>query len=759
MPFESFIDEATSLCKRFDTNIIGPMQIITAIVKKQGPEFELFKNATRPHNDVLKDLLKQLRGAPRHEGKGFFIDETLLDVLKISAESKTSEAEMLLSLFHEIKQCLPEDFKNCLGPLVADGNELIDKKLPGKEQPGRCASIAKAGTSAPFVQEARSAESASSAREEKKSSEHARPGLRIPYTINWDEKVIGSFPLALPGRDALIKKTVPVLLRMKDPAAVIIADPGCGRTAFVQALVAQSLTGAVPALKKYRFASLDMPSLLRGVGKQAAGTGAMIDTLHKAAGAEALILIVDDLHLLVAQDGYPMMNDLASCFMPLLAEGSLRAIFTTTTRSYETYFSKDQTFAAHTSAFYMEELSGKPLRLALAQASGALTAFYNLTLHDEALECAAHIVSDKKYTYRPPGSCMRLLDNACALAVANNEQAVTKEQILSANNDVEDASAVLSKALLRSLEVELKRSIYGQDEAINIVANRIRLTKLQLDRKPHRPDGVFLFLGPSGVGKTELAKAVTMCLYNDMRKLIRIDLSEFMEHHEYSKLIGAPPGYVGYGEEGALTGPVAKMGHAVILLDELEKAHQSIINLFLQLFDEGFLTDGRGKRVDFSQCVIIMTSNLGKELVADSQEKESIGFLHAKESSAKKQKPALDYLLKIFSSEFVNRIDDIILFQPLGKTDIYAIAKKFLDDEVGLWKKRGKVVQYTEQVIDFLAEKGYKPELGARHVIRNLEKTVSEPLSHAACQDNWENISSVTISIEPRSESAVFQME
>jgi ATP-dependent Clp protease ATP-binding subunit ClpC len=568
----------------------------------------------------------------------------------------------------------------------------------------------------------------------------------IPYLIPWDAPLLSTAPAKLLGREIPLDRLTRALLRQTDPVVLVLGESGSGKTGLVRGLARAAIEGRIPALKDFTFAQLDVPQVLTAVVMGKIGTAALIDTLVQVSRLPKTILVVDDLHLLSGQPGAtPLVNDMTACFRPLLATGALRAVLTTIPKEYETKLASDPLYSRRTSLLYVEELAGNILREVVKQAAQSLSAHHGVAIDDVAVDEAVTAAGHHTIPYRPPGSSVRLLDDACAHAVAKGDAAVDPVQVREAARTHVEAALVWDRPRLRGLEAALSERVLGQPEAVSAVARRMRVTKLQLDRKPQRPDGVFLFLGPSGVGKTELAKALAQVLYGDLNRLVRLDMSEYMEQHEYSKMIGSPPGYLGYGEEGHLTGAVAKLGHCVILFDEVEKAHPNCLRLFLQLFDEGVLTDGKGKRVDFSQCVIVMTSNLGRELWAD--ENQQMGFTKAVSPGEPSAKRVLDYLLKALPSEFVNRIDDLVPFRHFHRDDLLSIARKMMKEEEERWERRGKRILYGEPVLELLVDTGFDGRLGARHLSRNLERLVSQPMSEAACQDSWPDIQQVTMRV------------
>jgi ATP-dependent Clp protease ATP-binding subunit ClpC len=545
------------------------------------------------------------------------------------------------------------------------------------------------------------------------------------------------------------------ILRRTDPVVLLLAEAGAGKSGLVRGLARAALEGKIPALRDYTFAQLDVAAILTSVVLGKIGTAALADTLVQVARLPKTVLVVDDLHLLSGQPGAtPLVNDMTACFRPFLAQGALRAILTTLPKEYETKLASDPLFSRRASLLYVEELAGNILRDIVKDAARALEQHHGVSIGDEAIDEAVMAAGHHTIPYRPPGSSVRLLDDACAHALAREEKMVDPVQVKEAARTHVEAALIWDRPRLRGLEAALSERVLGQPEAVAAVARRLRVTKLQLDRKPQRPDGVFLFLGPSGVGKTELAKALAQVLYGDLNRLVRLDMSEYMEQHEYSKMIGSPPGYLGYGEEGHLTGAVAKLGHCVILFDEVEKAHPNCLRLFLQLFDEGVLTDGKGKRVDFSQCVIAMTSNLGRELWAD--ENQQLGFTKAVSPGEPSAKRVLDYLLKTLPSEFVNRIDDLVPFRNFHRADLVSIARKMMKEEEERWDRRGKKIVYNESVLELLVESGYNARLGARHLSRNLERLVSQPMSEAACQDSWPEIQKIVMQVRDEEVSMEF---
>ncbi|MBI4641182.1 MAG: ATP-dependent Clp protease ATP-binding subunit [Candidatus Tectomicrobia bacterium] len=495
------------------------------------------------------------------------------------------------------------------------------------------------------------------------------------------------------------------------------------------------LKAAWKSLEDFTFYSLDMPTLVSGIPSGTISHGDFIGSIAKVAENPRAVLVVDPAHFLFGLGGPCGFHDLLSDFRGVLLHRSLRVLFVLAPK-FQKEIIEDTLVLTPLHRIHLGFLSSEALARTVEIGRGELEKTYGKTVPVEIGTKVLEFHGDLGRAQISPGDALKTMETSCILADFAGRSEVSQEDLRLAFLREQKTPDMASQDRLGNLEAELGRRVKGQPEAIKAVAPRIRMTRLQMDRNPNRPDGVFLFLGPSGVGKTELAKAITLALYNDLTRLIRLDMSEFMSEHEYSKLIGAPPGYIGHGEDGHLTGPAARLGHGVVLLDEVEKAHPAILKMFLQVFDEGFLTDGAGRRTNFSRFVIIMTSNLGRELYAEGKPK--LGFLKPSESeTAPASAETLNFLLKILPSEFINRIDQIVPFQTLSKAHLSEIARKMLEEETERWLKRGYTLTFGEDVIPILIERGYDPRLGARHLTRNFEGMVTQLLSEAACQEDW----------------------
>jgi len=568
----------------------------------------------------------------------------------------------------------------------------------------------------------------------------AAPAAELPLTMNLGVETIDD--PAVVGRDGLFDQVARILLRFHEPSVLLIGAPGAGKTSFVRGLARAAASGALPALDEFHFYQLKLLDLVSQSHRGQDPHG-MVDQILTAISSDPTgVLVIDDLHLLVAKQGYPLMSDLIDTVKLHISKGKVRALMTVDADAYQKAFGNDTFFTSQITVKHLPSLERDALLDVIRLYKPRLEKHFRLTIQDAAVTSAVEAsLSEDSPEYFAPGSTIRLLDEACAMARSEMQDEVLPDHVHRCFSEEAQTHAHPDRERLKAIEEKLGKRVLGQEVAAGAVARRVRLAKLHLDRKPERPDGVFLFMGPSGVGKTEMARSLSRALYDDESRLVRLDMSEYMEPHAVARIIGAPPGYVGYGEDGALTGPVADLGHCVVLLDEIEKAHPRVLNLFLQVFDDGRLTDSKGRLVNFADTVIIMTSNIGRELYAIHGE-AAIGFGQSEEE--KEDKPlrdaVQDHLLRVLPSEFVNRIDEIVPFRVLQDADIIRIAKNLLDQETERWTGRGKKLTWESNIPDILALTGYDPRLGARHVERNLERLVISLISEAAVTNRFEQV-------------------
>lgn len=607
------------------------------------------------------------------------------------------------------------------------------------------------------------------------------------------------------GRQTEINRVIQILSRRNKNNPVLIGEPGVGKTAIAEGLAQRIVSHDVPEiLKDCHVISLNMSSVVAGTKYRGEFEERLKKVIDEVKKHKDWILFVDELHTLVGAGSTEGSMDAANIMKPALARGELRCIGATTLKEYKKYIEKDAALERRFQPVKVGEPTPEDTLKILKGLRDRYEAFHKAKITDEAMKAAVEL-SGRYITDRfQPDKAIDVIDEAAAkvrmeasstpdalkekeeklasllkekeAAVASqdfekaaeyrddakkmqSEIALMKKDWKGADHDdlkvtEEDVAEVVAKwtgvplqnlkksdsERLLHLEEELHKRVVGQDEAVHAVATAIRRARAGM-KDPKRPIGSFLFLGSTGVGKTELARALAECMFGSEKNMIRFDMSEYMEKHEVSRLVGAPPGYVGYEEGGQLTDAVRKTPYSVILFDEVEKAHPDFFNILLQVLDDGRLTDGQGRTVDFTNAVIIMTSNLGSALLKNQMKK--LGF-KAEDKGEKKEtfedvkKLMMDEVKHTLRPEFINRIDEIIVFHPLTATDLSSIVNLML-------AKVGEKLAHLEVKLDaseeakkLLIDHGTDVEYGARPLRRTIQKEVEDPISELILQEGLE---------------------
>ncbi len=532
----------------------------------------------------------------------------------------------------------------------------------------------------------------------------------------------------LVGREAEITRMAQVLCRRRKNNPLLVGESGVGKTALVEGLARRIHEGKVPeTLKEARIYALDLGALLAGSryrGDFEERLKAVLKALEAQPGA---ILFVDELHTIVgagATSGGAL--DAANLLKPALASGDLRCIGATTFQDLKGSLDRDRALARRFQVVEVAEPTEAEALAVLRGLKGEYARHHGVMYSEEALEAAVRLAAKHLTERRLPDSALDVLDEAGAAQKLLPKKARVKrigpaevEAVVArmARVPVSSVSAD-DRAALAGLEAALKAQIFGQDPACEAVAGAIKLARSGL-RDPLKPMGCFLFAGPTGVGKTELSKQLAKALGI---AFLRFDMSEYQEKHAVARLIGAPPGYVGYEEGGQLTDAVRKQPHAVVLLDELEKAHPDLFGVLLQVMDHAALTDSHGRSADFRHTVLVMTTNVGARELSARQ----VGF-----AEAGGQRSATGTLEKAFSPEFRNRLDAILQFAPLGRPEMEHVADKHLAELAAQLKEKGVALACTPRARAWLAEKGYDPAFGARPMARLIERELRRPLAEA----------------------------
>src|ERR1700675_4267681 len=620
------------------------------------------------------------------------------------------------------------------------------------------------------------------------------------------------------GRQKEIERVMEILSRRKKNNPVLIGEPGVGKTAIVEGLAQLIAGGQCPdALKDHRVLSLDMAAVIAGTKYRGQFEERLKAIINEIAQNRNIILFIDELHTLVGAGAAEGAVDASNMLKPALARGELQCVGASTLNEYRKYIEKDGALERRFQTVIVDPPSVDETIEILKGLRKRYEDHHRVIIPDASLESAAKL-SERYITDRfLPDKAIDVIDEAGARArlatqVPPPEVAALKEKLEQINIDKEAAvrdqnferaaslrdrerelqgdirrkqeewekhrqshrpvlgeeevSFIVSRwtgipvmrlqeaetARLLRMEEELHVSVVAQEEAIKDLARSTRHSRAGL-KDPNRPIGSFIFSGPTGVGKTELARALAKFLFADPQALIRVDMSEYMEKFSVSRLIGAPPGYVGYEDSGTLTKAVRRKPYSVVLLDEIEKAHPDVFNILLQVLDEGHLTDNYGRMIDFKNTVVIMTSNVGAR---DIMKGKSLGFHggDARGSFEKMQETVKDEMNKVFNPEFLNRLDDVIVFHPLDKDHIAQIVTILLRE---VQRRLGDEVKLTPAAVEFLVNHGYDQSYGARPLKRSIQRYIEDPLSERILMGDFGRAGEIEVDVAPDGEKLVFR--
>ena len=619
------------------------------------------------------------------------------------------------------------------------------------------------------------------------------------------------------GRQQEIERVIQILARRNKNNPALIGEPGVGKTAIVEGLAQRIIEGDVPApLIGKRVLQLDVGSLVAGTmyrGQFEERLKRVIDELK----ASRSILFIDELHMLVGAGSAGSAVDAANILKPALSRGELQVVGATTLDEYRKHIETDAALERRFQPILVVEPTVEETIQILKGIRKAYEEHHRLVISDEALEAAAHLSSRYVTERFLPDKAIDLIDEASSrVRMYKSPAAQTFKELMLELKDVkahhseavqsgrsddamelsnkeadlrgrieklrtgwdrttspvvnaEDIAELVSmwtgvpvvqlateesERLLR-MEEELQKTIIGQEEAIKTISKAVRRGRAGL-KDPRRPIGSFMFLGPTGVGKTALTRALALFLFGSEDALIQIDMSEFMERHNVSRLVGAPPGYVGYDEAGQLTESIRRHPYSIVVFDEMEKAHPETHNMLLQIMEEGQLSDARGRKVDFRNAIIVMTSNIGSDLI---RRQGSLGFTlqrDEKENEAKNyedmRKKLLDSLRKVFRPEFINRLDGVIVFHPLSREHIRSIVHLELDKVAERMKEHNITLRASAAALEHLSAEGYNPEMGARPLRRVIQDSVEDRLSDAVLSHEFNAGDAVIVDVTKEGE-------
>ena len=792
--FAKCLDYAKKVRAEFDLNYIGTEMLLYGILST--PESEACKLLGN-FGCILKDYLYHFRKSLKNININSYTPKALNAIQNCQAISVKYKftyvsTEHLLLAILKIEDCTAVAILRALGVDIAGLYSEIHKHL--KEFSDNYDKNRKAMKSESISEQSNKTES-------EKQIKNPLDGFGYDLTLKAKERKID--PVI--GRESETERIIQTLARKTKNNPILIGEAGVGKSAVVEGLAMKIIKGEVPdALRGKILFSLDLGGLVAGTKYRGEFESRFKEAIEYVKQQRNIILFIDEIHNLVgAGSSGDSKMDASEMLKPLLSRGEISIIGATTIEEYRKYIEKNQALERRFQPVYVNEPSKESAIEILKGLKPAYEAHHKIKISDEAIISAVNL-SDRYIRDRfLPDKAIDLIDEAASKKrveitsipkiitelenevrslVVERDQALSKgdidlarkaeikateiatkikkerekinskrssQDVTVTEKDVKNIISLWTKIpvgdltasdvdKLMNLENELKKRIIGQDDAVSSVVRAIKRSSVKL-KNPNKPIGTFIFVGPTGVGKSELSKAIAECVFSDKNALIRFDMSEYADKTAINKLIGSPPGYVGYDEEGQLTEKVRRNPYSVLLFDEIEKADSEIFDLLLQVLDEGRLTDSKGRVVDFKECIIILTSNVG---FSSGEYKSSLGF----GSTEDNQKYKIEQSLKQkFKPEFINRLDEVVVFNHLSKENIKTITSKMLNEVVTSSKNVGFNLVVDDSVIEFIVSKEYNREYGARPIQRAIERRVVDLLSDGILEGKIENGDTVTV--------------